>query len=218
MTKENLEIKIKRVKGARSMRLKIGQDGKPVLTIPFWIPKKMGLIWAQKQESWIQKNTFTPNRLHTGQTILFLGKEVIIQHTEKRLQTHIEGNILWVGGEESFLPRRVADFIKKEFLSYIRPIIAQKEKALGVKHTRLTLRDTVSRWGSCSSSGTLSFCWRLAMTPEFVIDYLIAHEVAHLKHMNHSFSFWKTVAELTPYSWRAKKWLKENASKIPILK
>lgn len=218
MTKENLEIEIKRVKRARSMRLKIGKAGKPVLTLPYWIPKKMGLIWAEKQKDWIQKNSFTPQRFNPEQKISFLGKEITIKHAEERSKTHIEGNTLWVSGEESFLPRRVADFMKKEFLSYLRPKIAEKEKLLGVKHARLTLRDTSSRWGSCSSKKALSFCWRLAMTPEFVIDYLVAHEVAHLKHLNHSSAFWKTVTELTPHTNKAKKWLTENAKDIPILK
>ena len=211
-------ITVKHVKGSHSMRLKIGKNGNPVLTLPYWIPKKIGLLWANKQQDWIQKNTFTPNRFYNGQKILFLGKEVTIQHSSERTQTHIEENVLWVSGEESFLERRVADFIKKEFLSYLRPKVLEKEKSLGVKHARLSLRDTTSRWGSCSSSGTLSFCWRLAMTPDFVIDYLIAHEVAHLKHMNHSSVFWKTVAELTPHTYQAKKWLKENGNKLPTLK
>ena len=218
MTKENLEIKVKRVKGARSMRLKIGPDGQPILTLPYWIPQKMGLIWAHKQQEWIQKNTFIPKRFHSGQTILFLGKEILIQHSQKRTQTHLEGNILWVSGEEAFLPRRVADFIKKQFLLYLRPVISEKEGKLGVQHKRLTLRDTSSRWGSCSSSGTLSFCWRLAMTPEFVIDYLVSHEVAHLKHMNHSHDFWETVAELTPNTYQAKKWLGQYGQDLPRLK
>ena len=218
MTKEILDIEVKKVKGCRSMRLKIGKNGNPILTLPFWIPKKMGLIWAYKQEAWIQKNAFTPNYFHSEKKILFLGQEILIRKSEKRTCTHIENGVLWVSGEKDFLPRRVADFIKKEFLNYLKPKINEKEKILGAKHTRVTLRDTTSRWGSCSSSGALSFCWRLAMTPEFVIDYLIAHEVAHLKHMNHSSLFWKTVAELTPYTYPAQKWLKENGRNIPCIK
>ena len=155
---------------------------------------------------------------HDEQKILFLGKEILIRQSKKRTCTHIEDGVLWVSGEKDFLPRRVADFIKKEFLNYLKPKINEKEKILGVKHTRVTLRDTSSRWGSCSSNGTLSFCWRLAMTPEFVIDYLTAHEVAHLKHMDHSPRFWKTVAELTPYTYSAQKWLKKNGRSIPSLK
>ena len=218
MTKENLGILVKRVKGARSMQLRIAKDGNPILTLPYWIPKKMGLIWANKQQEWIQKNTFVPIRFHEGQKILFLGKEAVIQHTDKRIKTHFEAGILWVSGEKVFLPRRVADFIKKEFLPYLKVKIEEKERVLGVKHTRLNLRDTSSRWGSCSSSGTLSFCWRLAMTPEFVIDYLVAHEVAHLKHMNHSSVFWETVACLTPHTHQAQHWLKQNSKNLPLLK
>ena len=200
------------------MQLKIDSNGQPVLSLPYWIPKAMGLMWAKKQTEWIQKNSFVPIRFHNGQKISFLGKEITIQHSEKRTQTHIEESILWVSGEKEFLPRRIADFMKKEFLIYLAQKIEEKERILGVKHMRLTLRDTNSRWGSCSSSGTLSFCWRLAMTPEFVIDYLVAHEVAHLKHMNHSAQFWKTVSELTPYTHQAKKWLKQNMHNLPSIK
>ena len=215
MSKEILKITIKHNKQSRSMRLKIGKDGKPILTLPFWIPKKLGLIWANKQQDWIQQNSFTPNRFHEGQKILFLGQEVMIQHSGKHCQTHLEDGILWVSGDLEFLPRRVADFTKKEFLSYLRRQIAKKEELLEVKHTRLSLRDTSSRWGSCSSSKALNFCWRLAMAPEFVIDYMVAHEVAHLKHMHHSTHFWKTVAELTPHTYQAKKWLKQHGAELP---
>ena len=215
---EKIQIQVKRQKGARSMRLKIGRDGQPVLTLPFWVPKTMGLIWAQKQQAWIQQNTFEPIQFYNTQKISFLGQEVTIQHTLERAHTHVENGVLWVSGQDSFLQRRVSDFIKKEFLIYLRPCVIEKEKKLGVKHSHITLRDTFSRWGSCSSNGGLSFCWRLAMAPLFVIDYLVAHEVAHLKHMNHSPSFWETVQELTPYTEVAKKWLKENGHQLHYIK
>ena len=200
------------------MRLKIGRNGQPVLTLPFWIPKKVGLLWAQKQQSWIQEHCFVPVRFYENQKILFLGQEVIIRHCEGHTPTHIRDNVLWVSGEKEFLPRRVADFIKKEFLIYLRPVVSKKENHLGVHHSRLTLRDTSSRWGSCSSNGTISFCWRLAMSPEFVIDYLVAHEISHLKYMNHSPQFWETVNQLTDCANEAKKWLKQNGHLLPTLK
>ena len=218
MSKEILKIKVKRVKRSHSMRLRIGQNGEPVLTLPFWIPKKAGLLWAEKQQNWIKKNSFTPNFFHEGQKISFLGKEVIIQHLPDRGRTHLENDVLWVAGDLEFLPRRVSDFIKREFLPYLAKHISEKEALINVKHTHLTIRDTSSRWGSCSSNGTLSFCWRLAMAPEFVIDYMIAHEVAHLKHMDHSSAFWKTVAELTPHTYQAQKWLKQQGSSLPTMK
>ena len=76
--------------------------------------------------------------------------------------------------------------------------------------TRITVRDTATRWGSCSSARTLSFSWRLIFAPDYVRDYVVAHEVAHLKEMNHSPRFWAHVETLTPHTRRARKWLREN--------
>ncbi len=77
---------------------------------------------------------------------------------------------------------------------------------------RLTVRDTSSRWGSCSWQGDLSFSWRLILTPEPVIDYMVAHEVSHLAHMNHSSRFWRQVEELAGDVEEAKAWLREHGA------
>ncbi len=81
---------------------------------------------------------------------------------------------------------------------------------LGVKPTRIAVRDTSSRWGSCSSARSLSFSWRLIFAPDYVRDYVVAHEVAHLREMNHGARFWAHVETLTPHMRRARKWLREN--------
>ena len=78
---------------------------------------------------------------------------------------------------------------------------------LGVALRRVSIRDQSSRWGSCSTTGVLSYSWRLILTPPFVLDYLAAHEVAHLVEMNHSSHFWRTVLRLCPDTRRAKVWL-----------
>jgi predicted metal-dependent hydrolase len=83
---------------------------------------------------------------------------------------------------------------------------------LGVPFGRLTLRDTRSRWGSCSSTGALSFSWRLILAPAEVLDYLAAHEVAHLKEMNHSPAFWRVLRDLCPATDSAEAWLKRNGT------
>ena len=80
-------------------------------------------------------------------------------------------------------------------------------EALGVRVKRISIRDQSSRWGSCTSAGSLSFSWRLILAPPFVLDYLAAHEVAHLVEMNHSARFWRVVARVCPSVERAKKWL-----------
>jgi predicted metal-dependent hydrolase len=120
--------------------------------------------------------------------------------------------LLCVSAEAPFVPRRVRDFLVKEARRDIAAAVASHTKRLGVGPRKITLRDTTSRWGSCSSSGSLSFSWRLIMAPRFVLDYLAAHEAAHLLHMNHSSAFWAAVARLTADTARAEAWLKAHGS------
>jgi predicted metal-dependent hydrolase len=79
-----------------------------------------------------------------------------------------------------------------------------------VNPRRVTVKDTSSRWGSCAANGNLAFSWRLVMAPPFVQDYVAAHEVAHLRHMNHGAGFWGLVAGLTPHMDEAMRWLKRD--------
>jgi predicted metal-dependent hydrolase len=94
----------------------------------------------------------------------------------------------------------------------IEAAVARHAGKLGVSPRRITLRDTTSRWGSCSSTGALNFSWRLIMAPSYVLDYLAAHEVAHLVHMNHSPAFWKILGKLSAHVERAEAWLKINGA------
>jgi predicted metal-dependent hydrolase len=94
-------------------------------------------------------------------------------------------------------------------------LIAQSEAAaLGVTYSRLALRDQVSRWGSCSSKGTLSFNWRLVLAPHDVLDYVVVHEVCHLVELNHSAAFWKLVERRRPAYRDSKRWLDEHGWEI----
>ena len=120
------------------------------------------------------------------------------------------GPVLCVGGEAPFVARRVQDFLIKQARLDLASAVARHTAALGHAARRMTLRDTTTRWGSCSSSGTLNFSWRLIMAPPHVLDYLAAHEVAHLRHMNHSAAFWSTTAGLAPDYKRAEAWLKAH--------
>ena len=92
----------------------------------------------------------------------------------------------------------------------VHSAVARHADALRVRPTKITLRDTRSRWGSCSSTGGLNFSWRLILAPTYVLDYLAAHEVAHLREMNHSPRFWKLVEKLCPRTAEAELWLKRH--------
>jgi predicted metal-dependent hydrolase len=115
--------------------------------------------------------------------------------------------VLCVAGGYEHIDRRIHDFLKREARRDLHKVALDYAEMLGVRVKRLSIRDQSSRWGSCTSAGSLSFSWRLILAPPFVLDYLAAHEVAHLVEMNHSPRFWRVVAKICPSVERAKKWL-----------
>lgn len=114
---------------------------------------------------------------------------------------------LHVTGEVAFLPRRVTDWLKQQAKRDLNQRVLIHANKIGVRPSRLTVRDQSSRWGSCSSSRALSFSWRLIFVPSNVLDYVAAHEVAHLQHMNHGAQFWRVVGDLIPDYCSAMRWL-----------
>ncbi|MCB4770620.1 M48 family metallopeptidase [Ancylobacter sp. Lp-2] len=121
---------------------------------------------------------------------------------------------LCVAGEAAHVARRVADFLKREARRDLTEASRRHAAALGVSISRITLRDTASRWGSCSSTGALSYSWRLILAPPEVLDYLAAHEVAHRREMNHGPRFWATVDRLFPSRHEAEAWLKRRGAEL----
>jgi predicted metal-dependent hydrolase len=123
-----------------------------------------------------------------------------------------DGLTIEVPGEAPHVRRRLADHLKKEARTDLTAAVARHAATLGVQPTAIRLKDTTSRWGSASSRGVLAFSWRLIMAPAFVLDYVAAHEVAHLKEMNHSDRFWAICERLCPATEAAKAWLKKNGA------
>jgi predicted metal-dependent hydrolase len=114
---------------------------------------------------------------------------------------------LCVAGDVPHIDRRVGDFLRREARSDLEAASRGFADGLGVIVKQVSIRDPSSRWGSCSTTGVLSYSWRLILAPPFVLDYLAAHEVAHLVEMNHSPRFWRVVDRLCPNVRRAKAWL-----------
>jgi len=145
----------------------------------------------------------------------------IVHEPEKRGTTKIgrdaNGPTLTVHGELAHLPRRVADFLKREAKRDIEALVEKHCTAAGRHAKAIRFRDTSSRWGSCTSDGALSFSWRIMMAPPPVINYLVAHEVAHLREMNHGPRFWQLCEELCPDTERCKAWLKRNGTALQAI-
>jgi len=128
--------------------------------------------------------------------------------------SRIEAGELLVGGGEEHLPRRVRDFLVARARAVIGSRVWDKAALIDVRPKRITLRDPRSRWGSCAADGRLSFSWRLVMAPDRVLDYVVAHEVAHLREMNHSARFWSLCRGITTDAPEARAWLKAEGATL----
>jgi predicted metal-dependent hydrolase len=115
--------------------------------------------------------------------------------------------LLCVAGESEHVSRRITDYLKRQAKRDLEVAVRRYTEMLGVSCRRISIRDQASRWGSCSTSGVLSFSWRLVLAPRYVLDYLAAHETAHLVEMNHSSRFWRLLRRICPEMERAKVWL-----------
>jgi predicted metal-dependent hydrolase len=226
---EIYRVNLRRIASARRFTLRVRAATQDVvLTMPARGSLGEAGAFANRHSAWIvaklrrlpEKIGFTP-----GQSIPLRGTlHEIIHRSSGRRGVWIEETMpnLWegarpvlcVGAERPHVPRRVRDFLIGEAKRELRAAVAQHAEKLGVVPAKITLRDTTSRWGSCSASGALNFSWRLIMAPTFVLDYLAAHEVAHLRHMNHSPAFWTAVSLMTADMERAEAWLKAQGSSL----
>ena len=125
----------------------------------------------------------------------------------------VEGEIR-VGGDPAHLARRVRDHLVSLARAELVPRACRLATSIGCRVARVNVRDTKSRWGSCSAQGNLSFSWRLILAPEAVLNYVVAHEVAHLVEMNHGPRFWHLVESLTPSSASPRAWLKRHRHRL----
>jgi predicted metal-dependent hydrolase len=185
-----------------------------VLVAPAAVARRQALDFLARHESWLAARVAqlpAARAFADGETIPLLGVPHLIRGDASRLRglaARAEGTIT-IPGAPDHLARRLTDFLKAEAKREIDERTRRKAAQLGRPIAAVTLRDTRSRWGSCSGTGRLAFSWRLIMAPEFVLDYVVAHEVAHLSEMNHGPRFWKLCASLTDADPKAARaWLK----------
>mgnify|MGYP001557011679 CR=1 FL=1 len=177
------------------------------------------LDFARNEMDWIAgrlADVPPPVMLGLGKRIPFFGVSHLIVEGEGRppVQTGEEDGkpVIRVAGYAEHAPRRLLDFIKREARRVLEERTFEYADRIGQKPARITIRDTASRWGSCSSGRTLSFSWRLVFAPSHVLDYVVAHEVAHLKEMNHGPRFWRLVREIVPDIERPQTWLRDHGA------
>jgi predicted metal-dependent hydrolase len=204
---------------ARRISLRIDpSEGMVVVTLPLRAGRRAGMSLLMTHADWVTDRIAKLPRMirfGDGEAIPLDGKPCRIRHLpQARGGAWFANGELHVTGAPEFLPRRVTDFLRAEARRRFTALVAVKTEAASLHVRRVTVKDTSSRWGSCAPDGTIALCWRLIMAPEFVQDYVVAHEVAHLRHMNHGPRFWDLVARLTPHTTAAMAWLRNEGAQL----
>lgn len=217
-----IRVSVRVSQRARSYRLSIPHGGGPVLTVPAHGRWTEAQDFLTRHHGWLSVRLRRAPRatpFAAGETIPLrgIGHRVI---GTGRLRGRVEagadedGPILLVPGDMQHHGRRLVDWLKAEAGRDLRLQSDRHATTLGVRVLAVSLRDQTTRWGSCSTTGRLSYNWRLIMAPDFVLDYVAAHEVAHLKEMNHSIRFWRAVEQALPDMERGRAWLKAHGSEL----
>lgn len=210
-------VAMRRHARARRITLRLSRDGKQVqLTLPKRCSEKKAMAFARTQCEWLAKQldkkptsiTFEP-----GMILSVLGVEKIFEKAHGRL-TKEEANRVLIGGDAEFFGRRVEDYLKKQGRTAFSEIVQILAQQLGHRVSGVSVRDTKSRWGSCSRANRINLSWRLVLAPPSVARYVIAHEVAHLEHFDHSPAFWQCVESLHADWKQDRQWLRQHGEQL----
>lgn len=212
-------LAIRRSSRARHILLHVGTlDGTVELVLPRRASLSEGLSFVQSKGIWIEgrlAQVLGPIPLAHGQTVPVLGDPHLIRHVPSpRGVVRRQDGTLIAEGRPEHVPRRVRDWLCAEARTEIIRRVRTKAMTLGRQPGRIAIRDQRTRWGSCSHSGNLNFSWRLIMAPEPVLDYVVAHEVAHLRELNHGRRFWALVERLCERPDWSRRWLVENGVQL----
>lgn len=211
----DIGLTLRRSARARRMTLRISSiDGRVTLTLPKWVSDGEALRFAREKESWIRGHLS-----RQPQTCIVGPGAVLPVEGRDRYVCDGAGPRIALGADRLMVPPGRAGASVQAWLKELardRLVEAADHYAglLQRRYTRLSLRDTRSRWGSCSTEGRLMFCWRLIMAPPDVLRYVAAHEVAHLAEMNHSEAFWDTVARIHGPHDAPRRWLREEGAAL----
>ncbi len=215
----DVELIVRRSARARRILLQVGQvDGAVELVLPRGVAMGEALEFADRKAAWVERRldlVLPPVPFVDGAEVPFRGAPLRIRRIDEPGigARRIDGELL-VPGREDTLPGRVRRWYRDAARRDIVGRASDKALRLGRRCGRITGRDQRTRWGSCSRDGNLNFSWRLILAPEAVLDYVVAHEVAHLAEMNHGTRFWSHVRRLCAEPDAARAWLRSRGAAL----
>jgi predicted metal-dependent hydrolase len=214
-----ITVALRRSARARRMTLRLSHaTGLATLTLPRRVSVAEARRFAESQSGWLldQIGRQQPRMVvGLGSILPLRGQELRLASAPGRL-VRAEGGQLLVPGSAEGAGRRLAGWLKAQARADLTAASQRHADRLGCRFTAITLSDTRSRWGSCSAQGALMYSWRLVLAPSEVLDYVAAHEVAHLREMNHSPAFWQVVAALKPGFEQQRAWLRASGPLLHV--
>jgi predicted metal-dependent hydrolase len=215
---QEVEVKLRLNPRARRLIVKVHPStGEVTVVAPSQRALDRALAFAKGETRWIAQQLARipkPVPFLHGAKIPYRGEDHLIVAGEGLVARHEDRALISIGGRAEHAPRRMTDFLKREARKLLDARTRDFAARIGATVRRVSVRDTASRWGSCSTGKNISYCWRLIMAPDFVADYVVAHEVAHLKEMNHGPRFWRLVRELVGDVETPQLWLRKNGTAL----
>jgi len=202
---------------ARRVSLRVsGLDGRVTLSVPRGMSEADALDFAQSRAGWLRAQLARQPgcvQVAPGLDLPLEGRMLQVAPGEGPA-VRLGADTIHVPGPEARIAARLEGWLKARARDRLAHASDRYAAELGRDYSRITLRDTRSRWGSCSSKAALNYSWRLIMAPPDVLDYVAAHEVAHLVEMNHSPAFWSVVRRLLPDHDGPRKWLRREGATL----
>ncbi|MES2854415.1 MAG: SprT family zinc-dependent metalloprotease [Bdellovibrionota bacterium] len=227
------EVEIYRKPYRRRLSITVKLNGRLRITAPSGISTQALTDFVRSHEAWIEKALSSYGTLRTafpkksyvaGEIFPYLGDKLRLRlepSKRSRIEVRANGEELIVcapsGAAPTELAKAIAGFYERSGRELITKRVEEFSKAMDLNYSKLSFRSQKTRWGSCSSRGGLSFNWRLMIAPREVVDYVVVHELSHLKHYNHSSRFWALVATQIPDYKRTRSWLSQNQYEADFL-
>lgn len=219
----------------KSIAISFDRDGNLIVKAPYFVRNRDIEAFVRSKEDWIEATAIRLKRerekkererlkLENGDRLPLLGNQLLLSviredRSRARVTCVRERLLMYVPYDADYEYRQntLEKWYRKEALTVISKKAAYYAEMLGVRYEDIRIKDQKSRWGSCSGKGNLNFNWRLIMAPEQVLDYVVIHELCHLRHMDHSREFWELVESICPIYKQLKKWLKEHGESLYLI-
>jgi predicted metal-dependent hydrolase len=195
-------------------------DTSITIQVPYFFPKSKIESVLREKDAWIQQHVQvvkTRTAARESETYLYLGKSypLEIRQSQKNI-VEISDKLYIASPSKKYVKNYLTSWYKQQARKIIIGRVHYYSSLSGLKFKSVNLTSAQTRWGSCSSEKNLNFNWRLIMSPLAVIDYVVAHELAHLVELNHSRSFWETVRKMFPLYRQYRTWLKRNGDSLRV--